>query len=604
MARFLVPRRSIIVMRECSLEETLPPRHLARFIWSALECLDFRGVECGYKSVANRVGRPPYHPKVLAALWIYGMTQGAGTANEIAEACGIRDDFRWLAGGLSPCDQTLLNFLSLSKESLPSIWEQVLKAMQAAGCIDLSALAEDGTKLRANASPRSFRSADEIAAVVEKLKAELSQKLEEVVSPEASRKHMTQLQGLKDKLERAKQAAEELERRKENRSRRGKAQPSLDSEEAVPRAYASGTQEHGRTKFGRADFRLDPERDVIHCPAGQELRFVGVYPNDNGSGSYRLYKRLDCGDCPLKARCTDAKGRRLKIPVIVEASTESQLPTATDQDLATKASQPFGCEDQGEKPIEPRPHASLTDPEAVLMLATSVKRFEPSYNADITVTRHGVIVSEFLTKETVDFAHFPRALPNVLSVLGHPEKWAGDGHYATQANLVLADKEAVILYAPPQDREEKAKDCFTLKDFRHDDVRDVLVCPAGRDLEKVGTYGQAQERPYDLYARKDCAGCELKSQCTSARGRRVKKYHNHALVQALEARMEQEGEKMRKFRGSTVEPVNGQLKQHGLDRFHVRGLARCNTVLTLACIGHNLMKWKAMEESGVIEAAS
>ena len=42
--------------------------------------------------------------------------------------------------------------------------------------------------------------------------------------------------------------------------------------------------------------------------------------------------------------------------------------------------------------------------------------------------------------------------------------------------------------------------------------------------------------------------------------------------------------------------VYGQLKQHGLERFHVRGLARWSTVLTLACIAHNLMKWRGMEE--------
>src|SRR2546426_4225344 len=182
MSRFLVPQRAIIVMRECRLEETLSPRHLARFIWSAMERIDFEAMEARYKSVINCSGRPPYHPRILAALWIYGMTKGMGTASEIAEACSIRDDFRWLAGGLSPCDQTLLNFISISKEDLPRIWEQLLKGMQAAARIDLSVLAEDGTKLRANASRRSFHSADEIAAVVEKLKRELARKLEGAVS--------------------------------------------------------------------------------------------------------------------------------------------------------------------------------------------------------------------------------------------------------------------------------------------------------------------------------------------------------------------------------------------------------------------------------------
>jgi hypothetical protein len=67
------------------------------------------------------------------------------------------------------------------------------------------------------------------------------------------------------------------------------------------------------------------------------------------------------------------------------------------------------------------------------------------------------------------------------------------------------------------------------------------------------------------------------------------------LLRALEDRMKQVGDAVLKFRRQTIEPVNAQLKQHGLGRFHVRGLARCAAILTLACIAHNLKKWKARE---------
>ncbi len=59
--------------------------------------------------------------------------------------------------------------------------------------------------------------------------------------------------------------------------------------------------------------------------------------------------------------------------------------------------------------------------------------------------------------------------------------------------------------------------------------------------------------------------------------------------------MDESGDRVLAFRRQTVEPVNAQLKQHGLGRFHVRGLARCSGVLSLACIAHNLMKWNARE---------
>jgi transposase len=599
VAHFQVPQRSIIVLRECVLEDTLPQSHPARFIWSALVQLDFGAIESLYRSVSQGTGRPPYHPRVMAALWIYGMTRGIGTASEIAEACTIRDDFRWLAGGLAPSDQTLLNFLSSAGEHLPGIWEQVLKVMQAAGRIDLSALAEDGTKLRANASRRSFHSTAEIDAVVAELKRELAGELEKVVAPENRRGHKARLQGLTGKLERAQQAAAELQRRKEKREGRRVTPVRPSSQEGAEALPGDGSKrrERGSEKFTSREFSHDPSRNVLLCPQKQELRFVGEYPKSNGSGSYRLYKRSSCSNCPVKARCTDSKGRIVKLPAVAEAAAPvaQGAPPANERLCEEDVPSPPKPEDDPQR-TEAVPQASLTDPEALLMLATSEKRFEPSYNADITVTRDEVIVSQFLTKAPGDYAHFPRALPNVLSTLGRPREWAGDGHYATQANLVLAEREAVALYAPLPDRAEKASEIFTAKDFSWDAQRDVLTCPGGRTLEKVGTYGHDQERPYDLYVRRHCTGCELKSKCTTAPERRVKRFHQHALVQALDARMQQDGEKMRKFRASTVEPVHAQLKQHGLRRFHVRGLARCSSVLTLACIAHNFMKWRRMEE--------
>jgi hypothetical protein len=108
------------------------------------------------------------------------MTQGMETAAAIAQACRLRDDFRWLAGGLCPSDQTLLNLLGVGPAGLGVIWGQVLAAMHCAGHIDLSALVEDGTKLRANASPRSFHTAAEITEIVADLERRLAAKLQAV----------------------------------------------------------------------------------------------------------------------------------------------------------------------------------------------------------------------------------------------------------------------------------------------------------------------------------------------------------------------------------------------------------------------------------------
>lgn len=239
-----------------------------------------------------------------------------------------------------------------------------------------------------------------------------------------------------------------------------------------------------------------------------------------------------------------------------------------------------------------------------MMGGGSQKRIEPSYNADLTVTRHGVIVSQFLTNATTDHDHLKKALPFVVATLGRPDAWTGDTHYATYANLLLTDQAGVTLYAPMKSLEREEGGKFTAADFRHDPRKDVLVCPGGKELYKMGHYGEKEARPYDVYRRGDCSDCALKACCTNGKGRLVWVGIAHNLLPALEKRMKEFGERLQRFRRQTVEPANAHIKQHGLGRLHVRGLTRCGVVLTLACIAHNLMKWKAREAARALKRAS
>jgi len=351
----------------------------------------------------------------------------------------------------------------------------------------------------------------------------------------------------------------------------------------------------------------------------------------------------------------------VKIPTTQLAHRVSPSPGLSDARLDSSAEvvAPDQPAVQSRQPSR-GPQASITEPEAVLMLATSEKQWQPSYNADVTVTRHEIIVHQFLTKDTTDFASFGRALPAVLSTVGRPEAWIGDGHYGTQENVLLAHQAGVVLYAPPAGSghadapspgssngtaaegaiatDVRAATTFARGDFRHDSDRDLLICPAGETLRRIGVYAEPHRAAYRIYGRRDCGTCSLKPQCTTGRGRRVKlrgtatdspsarsrtaKTTNDTpssalttalpirpgevaeLVQALAARMREIGDRIKTFRGATIEPVNAQLKQHGLGRFHVHGFARCSTVLTLGCLAHNLMKWKAREAARALRAVA
>jgi transposase len=75
-----------------------------------------------------------------------------------------------------------------------------------------------------------------------------------------------------------------------------------------PKPLTSGAKADGR--FGKQDFRYDPETDTYRCPAGEALlrRFVSI---EHGLQLHAYWSNR-CGACALKPRCTTGKERRIK----------------------------------------------------------------------------------------------------------------------------------------------------------------------------------------------------------------------------------------------------------------------------------------------------
>jgi len=75
------------------------PQHPVRLLVAAVERLDLRGLLKDAKAVEGAAGRPVTSPKLLLALWLYGIQQGIGEATELARRCQSDAAFRWLSGG-------------------------------------------------------------------------------------------------------------------------------------------------------------------------------------------------------------------------------------------------------------------------------------------------------------------------------------------------------------------------------------------------------------------------------------------------------------------------------------------------------------------------
>ena len=88
---------------------------------------------------------------------MYAYTQGIGSAREVARRCEFDPAFQWLTGLDEVNYHTLADFRVEKQKELDELFTQVLAALSKEGLITLDQVMQDGTKIRAAASPRSYQ---------------------------------------------------------------------------------------------------------------------------------------------------------------------------------------------------------------------------------------------------------------------------------------------------------------------------------------------------------------------------------------------------------------------------------------------------------------
>ena len=155
-----------------SLEEWLPADHLARFVADLVdEHLDLAAF---YAAYTQGKGAPPYDPRLMVRVLLFGYTTGVRSSRKLEAACTDVVAFRWLAGGAAPDYRAIARFRKRHLSALGHLFVQALALCQAAGMVSLGKVALDGTKVRANASRRKAMSYVRLSEKEKVLAAEVS----------------------------------------------------------------------------------------------------------------------------------------------------------------------------------------------------------------------------------------------------------------------------------------------------------------------------------------------------------------------------------------------------------------------------------------------
>jgi transposase len=221
--RFRPIDRKQMVIRPVEVEKLVGPDHKVRAIWAMVSQLDMSCLEAEIRAVEGGKGRSAHDPRLLSAMWIYGYSEGINSARELARMCRWEPALQWLTGLEEVNYHTLADFRTANKEAQDNIFTQVLGLLSAAALTDLKRVMQDGTKIKAQASARSFRREETIREHL-KLAQEQIQIMGDPNSEDLSQRvRKARERGVREYKQRLEQALRELDELKKQRAESDKA---------------------------------------------------------------------------------------------------------------------------------------------------------------------------------------------------------------------------------------------------------------------------------------------------------------------------------------------------------------------------------------------
>lgn len=229
--------------RAVDVEKLISEDHAARTIWALVGCLDLRRFYEGIASSAEEGGRPAFDPQLLISLWVYAYSQGIGSAREVARRCEFDPAFQWLTGLQEVNYHTLADFRVEKQKELDELFTQVLAALSKEGLITLNQVMQDGTKIKALASTKSFHREETIREHLERARrrvAEMGDPRNEETSPRTKQARERARREQQERLENALRELEKLRERKSGEKAKSEGRVSINDPQARVMHHSDG----------------------------------------------------------------------------------------------------------------------------------------------------------------------------------------------------------------------------------------------------------------------------------------------------------------------------------------------------------------------------
>ena len=175
------------------------------------------------RAVEGAAGRAAIDPRVQISLWVYAYSEGVSSAREVERRCAYHPAYLWLTGCEAVNHHTLSDFRVDHQEALDKVFTHLLAALSSEGLIGLEQVAHDGTKVKAAASGKSFHRQKTVEEHLEAARERVRAMGDPREEGREGRAAAARQRAAREKVERLKQAVEEL--KKVQAAREGRAEP-------------------------------------------------------------------------------------------------------------------------------------------------------------------------------------------------------------------------------------------------------------------------------------------------------------------------------------------------------------------------------------------
>jgi hypothetical protein len=215
------------------------------------------------------------------SLWIYAYSQGVSSGREVSRLCEYDPAYQWLTGMEGVNYHTLCDFRVKHDEGLQEVFAQVLGILSMEGLVTLERVMQDGTRVKANASTKSFRREERIRAHLE-LAREQVRRMGDPRAEEASlRAGKARERAARERKERLEEALKELKEIQTGKSGEDRGQARVSMTDPQARVMKQGNGGWG------------PSYNIQVMSDAKEGVIVGVAVTQSGTDSGELSNGID-----------------------------------------------------------------------------------------------------------------------------------------------------------------------------------------------------------------------------------------------------------------------------------------------------------------------